>query len=550
MKKIIFLFAIFFFVFKPSFVFAEVIHSFDVSITAKSNGQMDIIETINYDFENLERHGLYRFIPLYAKVGGWYRIIEIENVRVEKDGSNENFKKTKSANQVEIKIGNANRIITGNHIYKIYYTVKNGIGSNFSDHDEIYWNITGNKWEIVIERASAEIITDSSTKKEKTICFTGTFSSKEKNCDIQEGIASTLEPLNINEGLTVVSVYPVNTFPKSILSKNPPENFGDKLFNSIYKNYYLILIFLNLMLAPFLIFRYRKNKNKKRFGKLSVNFDIPKDEKNQRIIPALSGIIDTAKLEKDDIIATIFDLAIRKYIKLEEKNKQSKILGIIDTSIKEQVVRKLRKDDKDLTEFEKILINRLFEDGDSVKINDLKVDFYKTFLKLEKEAFNTLVERKYYTKNPKIQKRLLIMAALFSIFSLNFFLSGVLFFLAKKLIGRTSLGDEIDFKIDGLKLFLKSMDRNYKWQAERFYIVEQMIPYAMALGYIERFMEQLKIIKPDYNPTWYHGYSGGFYVGYSGFYSSMTTNMTSSSSSGASSGFSGGGGGGGGGGSW
>ncbi|HZJ18199.1 MAG TPA: hypothetical protein VFD45_01095, partial [Patescibacteria group bacterium] len=125
-----------------------------------------------------------------------------------------------------------------------------------------------------------------------------------------------------------------------------------------------------------------------------------------------------------------------------------------------------------------------------------------------------------------------------------------LFFLAKKLIGRTSLGDEIDFKIDGLKLFLKSMDRNYKWQAERFYIVEQMIPYAMALGYIERFMEQLKIIKPDYNPTWYHGYSGGFYVGYSGFYSSMTTNMTSSSSSGASSGFSGGGGGGGGGGSW
>ena len=108
MKKIIFLFAIFFFFFKPSFVFAEVIHSFDASITAKSNGQMDILETINYDFENLKRHGIYRFIPLYTKVGDLYRIIEIENVRVEKDGSSENFKKTKSANQVEIKIGNAN----------------------------------------------------------------------------------------------------------------------------------------------------------------------------------------------------------------------------------------------------------------------------------------------------------------------------------------------------------------------------------------------------------------------------------------------------------
>lgn len=511
---------------------------------------MDVLETINYDFENLDRHGIYRNIPLYTEVGDLYRIIEIGNVTIERDGNPEKFSKIKNKDQIEFKIGNASKTITGAHVYKIYYTVSNGIGSNFLDHDEIYWNATGNNWEVVIEKAIVTVGTDFKAKSQRVICFTGRFSSREKNCKTEGDTTFSSKSLGPGEGLTVVSIYPVNTFPKSILSKNPPQDLGDKISNFLYKNYYIAFIILNFILAPYLIYWYWKNKNKKRFGKPTVNFDIPKDEKKQRILPALAGIIDTARLEKNDILATIFDLAIRKYIRLEEVKKQSKALGFINASHKEQIIKNLKKNTKDLTEFEKILTNRLFRNGDTLKVNELKGDFYKTFIELEKEAFNALVSKNYYTKNPKIQKILFLMAAIFSIFTLNFILSGVLFFLFKKLIGRTSLGDEIDFKIDGLKLFLKSMDRNYKWQAESFYVVEQMIPYAIALGYIDEFMKQLKLIKPNYNPTWYHGYSGSFYAGYAGFYSSMTTNMTVSSSSGASGGFSGGGGGGGGGGSW
>ena len=114
------------------------------------------------------------------------------------------------------------------------------------------------------------------------------------------------------------------------------------------------------------------------------------------------------------------------------------------------------------------------------------------------------------------------------------------------------MGDEVDYKIDGLSYFSKA------WigitnGSENFYTVEQMIPYAMALGYIDRFMKSLKILKPDYNPTWYSGYRGTFYAGYAGFYAGLNSGITTSapsSSSGFSGGSSGGGGGGGGGGSW
>lgn len=555
MKKLVFILSFFLiFFFKPQFTFAETIHSFDVLINAHKNGLMDVTETINYDFQDLAKHGIYRYVPLVTKVGNLYRVIKIENVGIIRDGESENFTFSTTGDTVTFKIGNAKRTITGSHIYKIFYTVRNGIGSNYSDHDEIYWNATGNGWQVPIEKTNIKISTDFSASQNNLICFTGISGSTDKNCIVSNSQISTTQILNPGEGLTTVASYKVGTFPKSVLLKELPKTPSEIAFKLFIKYYFLIYIFLNLVLPMILIYWYVKHKNKKRFGKPTVNFDIPKDESGKIIRPALSGTIDTAKLERDDVTATIFDLAIRKYLRLEEKETKEKVLGVFDKTDKEQIITKLKNQDGTLNLYEKTLMTRLFKDGNSIKIDDLRTDFYQTFQDMENDVFKILVDKKYYTKNPKIQKASLIFLGVASLVFFNIFLSIVFFFLALKLNGRTALGDEIDFKIDGLKLFLKVMDRNYKWQAEKFYVVEQMIPYAMALGFINEFMEQLKIINPDYSPTWYRGYTGSFYLGYAALYTSMNTNMVTSapsSSSGFSGGgFSGGGGGGGGGGSW
>ncbi|MEK7559580.1 MAG: DUF2207 domain-containing protein [Patescibacteria group bacterium] len=554
MRKVWFLLPLLFifFLFRPANAFAEKINSFDVKIVAHKDGLMDINETIDYDFESLSRHGIFRYIPLYSKVGDLYRITKIDNVNIERDGESEEFKTTQNNQNINFKIGDPDRTITGAHVYKISYTVENGIGSNFPDFDEIYWNATGNDWPVAIEKASIDVATDFGINPTNFICYTGTAGSKDANCTINGSSAGT-GLLSAGEGLTAVAVYPANTFPKSILSKSAPSTFAEKIFGFIWQNILGIYFLLNIILPAILIFWYQKKKNKKRFGPPTVNFDTPEDEKGNRLPPALAGTIDNAKLDRNDVTATIFDLAIRKYIKLEEKNTESKVLGVIKITDKKQTITKLKEDDGKLTPFEKKLYSRLFESGNNVDVEDLKADFYKTYRDMETEIFKQLVEKKYYTKNPQVQRGFLVFFGIVSFFTLNIILGAVLFFLFSKLIGRTPLGDEIDHKIDGLKLFLKSMDRNYNWQAMKFYTVEQMIPYAMALGYIDKFMEQLKIIKPDYNPTWYSGYRGSFYASYLGFYYGMNSNITTSapsSSSGASGGFSGGGGGGGGGGSW
>ena len=509
---------------------------------------MYITETINYDFEGLSRNGIYRYIPTFSKVGNLYRIYKIEVLKILRDGQSENYSLSQDNQQINIKIGNADKTITGDHVYTISYSVENGIGSNFQDHDEIYWNATGNGWQINIEKATAKVDTDFSARLTNFICFQGPVGSTDKSCKISEKTGISSRILSSSEGLTIVAVYPVGTFPKSILSKTPPQSIGEKIFNLIWQNYFLIFSLLNFGLGGYLLYWYQKHKNKKSFGNPAVNFDLPTDEKGKRLAPALTGTIDTAKLERDDITATLFDLAIRKYIKLG----QTKTVRNLLRDKTDQIITKIKESDASFEPFEKSLFDRLFETGNSVKTSELSADFYLTFQTMQTDVFSSLIKKGYYIKNPAGQKALLFILGIFSLFTLNFILAVVLFFLSRKLNGRTSLGDEIDFKIDGLKLFLKSMDRNYKWQAQNFYTVEQMIPYAMALGYIDKFMEALKILKPDYNPSWYSG--ANFYTNYAIFYAATSSNLTTSapsSSSGAGGGgFSGGGGGGGGGGSW
>lgn len=535
---------------------AEVIRSFDVKINARTDGKMEINEKILYDFESANKHGIFREIPLYAKVGNLYRNIKIDDVKVKRDGKEEKFSKYQNNGQVTFKIGDKDKTINGPHLYDISYVVENGIGSNYETHDEIYWNATGNNWPAIIEKASIEITNEKNIKANRITCFSRSGNYSMQLCTYNPDELKTVVTTGVmypGEGLTVVYGYPKGTFPKSFLSKDPPSSVVEKLIKYFWDKKLYIWGVLNILIPLLLIFWYQNKKNKKRYGKPAVNFEIPKDEKGERLTPALAGTIDNAKLDRDDVVATIFDLAIRKYIKLEEIKSKSKLLGVIDKTNTEQQIHKLKNADENLNSFEKKLFDRLFKISDTVKVKELKADFYSTYNAMENEAFKILVDKKYYQKNPKAQQGFLLVIGLFALISLNVLLGATILFLSRKLNGRTPLGDDIDFKIDGLKLFLSKMDRNYKWQADKFYTVEQMIPYAMSLGFIDKFMEQLKIINPDYNPSWYHGYSGGFYNFYPSFYSSISSNMTTSapsSSSGFSGGSSGGGGGGGGGGSW
>lgn len=537
----------------PSSLFAEEISNYKTDIVANSDGTMHITETIVYDFGNESRHGIFRTIPHVSKVGDLYRVITLSNFSVLRDNEQEPYAESTINSDTQYKIGNPNRTLTGKHTYELHYIVSNGIGSNYSDHDEIYWNIIGPEWTVPIASSTATIRSD--VAPTNTTCYAGSVGSTEKFCtsSIKGSIASfvTTGELPSGDTFSIVASYPVHTFPPSTLQTNQPGELTAADIKHFLIGYGIVWVLLNIVLVFFLIRWYRKTHINPNFGKPAVNFDLPKDDKKRRVTPLEAGIIDNTKLEVNDVIGTIFDLAIRKYLRIENV-QDKKFLGIFGGKEDYQLT-KLKDPDSHLETYEVTLMNRLFRDGDSVNLSDLKSDFYETFEDMEQDAFRSLVTHKYYHHNPKVQKTLLLLGSIFSFVTLNAILGGVLLWLMAHLNGRLIEGEKLNWQIDGLKIFVKAMDRNFTWHAEQLALVEKMIPYAISLGFIDEFMKQLKLHYPNYQPTWYSG-NGNFFVFAGSFNSTFSANITTSapsSSSGFSSGgFSGGGGGGGGGGSW
>ncbi len=555
MKKLLAIGVLVFIIFfSPTVILAqETIKNFDVKIVAHQNGDMTITETIDYNFGTDSKHGIFRYIPTYTKVGHLYRVSDLQITDVKRDGRSEKHQDSYAADQVEVKIGDPDRTIRGEHNYVVSYVVKNGIASNYDDHDEIYWNITGNGWNVPIEKITATISNDFNIAPTQTKCFTGLAGSTQSQClsEIQGNSSQTKNttPLESQEGLTVVTAFPVGTFPKSQLQESPPLLGKDLLtFLGIYA---LIWIILNIVVFAIVLRWYFKNHPQTSLGKLSVNFDIPKEGQNY-LTPLEAGIIDNTKLEQNDVMATIFDLAIKKYIKIEQIEGE-KTLGVFKGKDDYKVIKlKDYINDPNLEEYEKTLLEKILKGETERKLSEIKT-FYQTFTQMEKQGFESLVKKGFYIKNPKDQKGLLLIFGIILTVTLNILLGPLLIYLSAKLNGRTIKGDQMDHQVEGLKIFLKNMRRHYNFQAKKAITVEKYIPYAMAFGLIDQFMDQIKDIYPDYQPGWYSGHSS-FYAARMGMISSMSSHMTTSAPS-SSSGFSGGGssgggGGGGGGGSW
>jgi hypothetical protein len=191
---------------------AEEIVSFNAEYDIQKNGRVHVTEHIRYDFGSEERRGIFRTIPTIKRneQGKEFRI-EIDQFSVvDRTNTAYEFSIEKSHEETELKIGDADKIITGVHDYIISYVVAGGL-TYFSDHDEFYWNVTGNGWDVPIRTTTARLklpgLVD--TNALQFACFTGPSGSSEQNCSID---ANTLTINNFSllsgEGMTIVFGFP------------------------------------------------------------------------------------------------------------------------------------------------------------------------------------------------------------------------------------------------------------------------------------------------------------------------------------------------------
>jgi hypothetical protein len=196
---------------------AEAIELFRSDITVAPDASMTVLETIRVrSAGNSIHHGIFRDFPTqYRDHLGNRFIVGFQVVEVQRDGRPEPYSLETIANGVRVRIGSANVELTpGEYSYSITYSTNRQLGF-FPDHDELYWNVTGNGWAFPIERAEATVHLPEAIPRDALHLEAFTGPSGARGTDFMASVAAngtaefeSTRGLASGEGLTAVITWP------------------------------------------------------------------------------------------------------------------------------------------------------------------------------------------------------------------------------------------------------------------------------------------------------------------------------------------------------
>lgn len=542
-----------------------VLERFDAAIRVQPDGTVDVTEAITVRFVG-SWNGIYRTIPVeYRTPQGFNWTLGLELVGATDDaGTALRVERSRERHYVKYKIWVPGAQDTRRTV-NLRYRARNGLRF-FQDHDELYWNVTGDEWEVPIEAAAATVELPTGATGVRATAFNGPYGSTARDASVQvEGtrVRVTLPVrLEFREGLTVVIGW-----DKGLVAE---PTRADRALGFLASNWPLAIpipVFF-VMLA---VWR-RRGRDPERFP-VAVQYE-PSDD----LAPAEAGTLIDNSVDMRDITATIVDLAVRGFLRVEERQER-RLMGLLGGTT--YVLHRLKPPGSwgSLRPHEREVLAGLFEgDADSVELSELENEFYTSLPKIRKGVFDQLLARGYYQSHPDTVRGIwLVFAVLagaavaiggsmlsdaFSLTPVPFVVAGVLTFLtvggfALVMPARTVAGARAMERVRGFEEFLRRVDDYRARIVAHPELFDRFLPYAMAFGVEKKWAKAFEGIYRE-PPTWYAGPSGPhfspnrFAGQLAGFTtragSTMASSPRSSSGSGFSGGSSGGGGGGGGGG--
>ncbi len=171
----------------PAFA-REEIRAFTSNTTLRTNGSVEVVETIEVNVEGRDiRRGIYRDIPTQLINADTTRLrSDLRVLEVRRDGRAEPYSVSGIGGGFKrIQIGDEDVFLDyGVHTYTIRYTMTR-MARAFEDHDELFWNVTGNYWAFPILRVTATLNVPAGAVIDGAIGYTGSPGSAEQAVDIE-----------------------------------------------------------------------------------------------------------------------------------------------------------------------------------------------------------------------------------------------------------------------------------------------------------------------------------------------------------------------------
>lgn len=516
MRRLALLFSFLLLVAAPAAAKELVIQSFDVEVHVNADGVIDVTETIRPRFTG-QWNGIYRTIPVeYRTPQGFNYSLLLEPLGVAGEQGGLRYETSRERHYLKFKIWvpgayNATRTVV------LRYRVPNALRF-FEEHDELYWNVTGDEWEVPIESASARIILPAGATGVRALAFTGSYGSQAQEADVEiadnEVKMHMRRRLAFHEGLTAVVGWDKG------LVKEPSAAAKGSMF---LRSNWPLIIPLGVFALMFWLWATRGRDP--RLRAVAAQYAPP-----EGLTPAEAGTLIDNKADMRDITATLVDLAVRGYLLIEE-TEEEKLFGLLGG--KEYVFhrRKPAGEGKDLKGHERDLLESLFtHGGDTVRLSDLENKFYKDLPGIRNRIFEALLHRHYYAHRPdKVKRRYVIIAIVvgaISIWGMGFLAAatgmapgtlvavGVL--SAASILGfgwfmpaRTWQGTRALEGVLGFEEFLGRVEADrYDRMVKTPQMFEKYLPYAMALGVEKNWVRAFEDIYRQ-PPEWYRGPRSG-----------------------------------------
>lgn len=542
----------------------EQVSQFKVEASLSAEGRLNVTETIVYDFGDLERHGIYRYIPYKYRdtTGRVYRL----NLRIEKilDGTGRPvpYETSQEGGNLVYKIGDPDTLLTGQQAYKLSYSLS-PIVRQASNYDYLSWDVVGEGWTVPVRQTELKLLSPTSVGSAQ--CYSSEacqvqVADRQLNLtasDIQPGQAATLE-VHLPPGSVAQYARPTPAWIEAIP------------FLSITA---AVLVVLSALLT-LLYWRFKDRRARRR------QTIIPLYEAPGNMTPGEIGLLDENRSGMSEITASLIDVARRGYLKIE----QTKPKGWLSKA--QYKLHKLKSFDEVEPPVRKLL-DALFASADQVQLHQVnKVKVAASVDQYHKLLASNLKNKGYYASSPSFWKwtsgrfgRLtLIVGALVTGLSVIYLVSTREYALGALGWGIYGLGVGLSYPlwrikrrtdqgiarwrdIAGFKWFLTVAEKDrikfHEAPAKTPQLFSSLLAYAVALGVEREWAKQFEGIDLGSETGWYYSPTGNHFSGValasdlsSSFSPVVASNLVSGSSSTSSGGFSGGGFGGGGGGSW
>ena len=532
------------------------IERFDAAIRVVADGTIDVRETIQVNFTG-SWQGLYRTIPVeYHTPQGlnFTLLLEVQHV-TDGAGNPLRWESSRVRHYRKLKVWvpgaeDARRTVV------ISYRVIDALRF-FEDHDELYWNVTGDEWDFPIEHAGAQIQLPPGAAGLRATVFTGPRGSTDHEADVAIGdtavAVETRARLGFHEGMTIAVAWDKGAVREpSVLAKGA-------LFLRSNWPFAVPLIALAVMWMLW----YTRGRDP-RLRPIAPRYKPP-----EGLTPAEVGTLADDSADVGDVTATIVDLAVRGFLHIDEVGS-SYSFSLLKPPAQWTGLRP----------HESAILNGLFSDGlsTSVDLSDLENHFYKKLPGIQDALYASMLERGFYRSRPDriraFAYRMATLVGLLVIFfgprlasgwgmaPATFIIAGVATAVIIGIFGRimparTVRGARVLEDVLGFEDYLSHVDGDrFERTIKSPQLFEAFLPFAMALRVDKRWAAAFATVYAQ-APQWYSSqgntfdsstFSGRLHSMSSDFSSTLSSSPRSSGGSGFSGGSSGGGGGGGGGG--